>query len=93
MTARCAQVLGAAIRAKHALEAAEPGKWAETFVSLKMAFFHDYADGLVCSIAHGVDYFDNIIAACEGRLVWKEKGEYGDNFRKLTGSNVKIPWA
>lgn len=57
--------------------------WAEVFVALKMSFFRQHARGLVCSTTHGLDYFDNVVAACEGRLQWDEKGEYGQNFRKM----------
>jgi len=59
---------------------------APMFVELKIAFMRHHGRGLVCSTIHGTEFFDNVVACCEGRLVWDkyvEKGEYGDNFRKL----------
>lgn len=76
-----------ALMAQTILDVIDPEKWAETFVALKMDWFREHADGLICSCEHGLDYFRNIIAAYEGRLVWKEKGEYGDNFRRMTSAS------
>ena len=66
------------------LKEVRPELWAETFVRRKLEFFSLYANGLVSSIEHGTQYFENILAVADGKLEWKEKGEYGDNFRKLT---------
>ena len=37
--------------------------------------------GLTFSNSHGIDLFKNILDCLNGR-VWKEEGEYGNNFRK-----------
>lgn len=42
------------------------------------------------STAHGLEFFDNVVACCEGRMEWNEKGEYGDNFRRLIAT--RWPW-
>lgn len=65
------------------LPAVQLGVW---YVDLKLWFFRKHQRGLICSTQHGTDFFNNIVACCEGRMVWDkdiEKGEYGDNFRKL----------
>lgn len=84
MSPRQTALVIAAKSAQAALRTAAPSDWAERFVLLKMWFFKACANGNVCSISHGTEYFDNIVAACEGRLEWKEKGEYGENFRRMT---------
>lgn len=56
-----------------------PHLWAVWYVELRMMFCRLYPHGLV-STTHGVDFFDNVLAGPEA---WDEKGEYGDNFRKM----------
>lgn len=58
-------------------------RWAELFVDLRMWFHREHGRKLICSTSHGIDFFRNVIEVAEGRLVWEEEGEYGDNFRKL----------
>jgi hypothetical protein len=79
-------MLEAARAASEILALINKNVWAKTFVGLRIAFFRKFGRGLVCSTQHGVDYFDHVVACCEGRLIWSkdvEKGEYGDNFRKM----------
>ena len=64
--------------------------WAEVWVELRMSFHRCFGRGLITSTAHGIDWFENVIAACEGRLVWEEKGEYGDNFRKMIAGRPRF---
>jgi len=64
--------------------------FAAEFIRLKEAFFRKYHDGLICSTVHGIDFFTNVVACCEGRLEWDEKGEYGNNFRRLIAT--RPPW-
>lgn len=56
--------------------------WAVLFVELRMQFHRRYGRRLILSTVHGVDFFDNVIN-CAGGREWEEKGEYGNNFRKL----------
>lgn len=72
-----------AIACQIALDLMPTKKWAETFVELRMAFFRRFGRGLFASTAHGADYFRNVVEVCEGRLVWEEKGECGNNFREM----------
>lgn len=65
------------------LELAPAHRWADMFVDLKMWFFGRHGRGLISSTSHDTDYFRNIIELAEGRMEWKEKGPYGDNFRKM----------
>lgn len=62
-------------------------KWAEIFVNSKIKFQREYADGLIFSTVHGIDFFKHVL---NGK--WPEydpvtrigeSGEYGNNFRKL----------
>ena len=76
-------MLDLAVQLKVHLELVRPEKWAEAFVNVKMEFFRCYGRGLISSCEHGVNYFDNVIGLCRGTLEWKEKGEYGENFRKM----------
>jgi len=62
------------------LKACEPHLWADLFVKLYMQFHRMYGQGYITSTSHGVDFFDNVVAGPEA---WKEKGIYGDNFRKM----------
>lgn len=83
-------MLDAAKACSIALSMVPQRMWAELFVELKMAFFRKFARGLICSTTHGLDWFDNIVAACEGRLEWDEKGEYGENFRKMIAGRPRV---
>ena len=60
-------------------------EWAELFVLLKMEFFKKYQRGIICSSAHGTEWFQNILDCLNGKEWDKKehKGEYEDNFRKL----------
>lgn len=60
-----------------------PTTWAALFVQLRIDFFRLFQRGLVTSTVHGLDFFQNVIDVIEGRLVWDEEGEYGENFRKI----------
>ena len=60
-----------------------PKLWGENFVELRIWFHRKHGRGLVLSTLHGIDFFQNVVDACEGRMKWKEEGIYGDNFRKL----------
>lgn len=71
------------------LQGTPSAEWATVFVGLKMLFFRQHAQGLITSTSHGVDFFDNVIDCIEGRLVWDEQGEYGDNFRKMIAGRSK----
>ena len=76
-------MLKAALLSQQILNQCEGILWARVFVELKMDFFRAYGRGLISSCEHGIDYFDTIVKCCRGEMVWKEKGEYGDNFRKM----------
>jgi hypothetical protein len=76
-----------ALLAQTVLDAIPAKGWAETFVYLKMDWFRKHANGLICSCEHGLDYFKHIIAAYECRLEWNEKGDYGENFRRMTSAS------
>lgn len=68
---------------------AVPGRiWADVYVELRMIFHRRYGRGLVISTTHGADFFDNVIDCCEGTLAWDEKGELGENFRKMIRGRV-----
>ena len=60
-----------------------PRKWAEEWVHQRMEFHRKHGRGLTLSTSHGIEFFQNVVDACEGRLKWKEEGIYGDNFRRL----------
>lgn len=62
-------------------------EWARTFCELRVEFHRKYSNGLVFSTFHGVDFFNNVIN-CLDRAEWTEKGEYGNNFRKLIKNNI-----
>src|SRR5208283_480743 len=67
--------------------------WAETFMELRLSFFRKFQRRLVVSTIHGIDFFSNVIACCEVRIVWDkdtEKGEYGDNFRELITERPRV---
>lgn len=63
-------------------ELKDPKTFAKTYVNLRLQFFRQFNPGFICSTSHGIDYFDNLKACLAGKE-WNEKGEYGDNFRKL----------
>lgn len=56
--------------------------FAVDYVNARLDFFRKFNPGYICSTSHGVDYFDNLRNCLAGDS-WTEKGEYGDNFRKL----------
>lgn len=68
-----------ALVARSVLDMVPGSKWAVVFIELRMAFNRLYPHGTL-STTHGADFFDNILA---GASEWDEKGEYGDNFRKM----------
>lgn len=74
----------AAKLAQATLDSTTHEDWAVTFVGLKMEWFRQFANGLVCSTSHGLDYFTNLMDAYDGKLKWNEEGDLGANFRKLT---------
>lgn len=80
-------MLEAAKRIQHNLDLCgqhKPQDWAELFVTFKMWFHREFSRGLICSTEHGIDYFEHVRIGCEeGTKFWTEKGEYGDNFRKM----------
>lgn len=72
----------------HELNTISDGKlWAETFVERKMEFHRRFSMGLITSITHGMDFFDNVMNGLNGSK-WDERGEYGDNFRKIITSQT-----
>lgn len=64
---------------KDLLDTVSKDLFAPLFVESRMEFTRRYSKG-ICSTSHGLEFFENVIA---GPDKWKEKGEYGDNFRKL----------
>lgn len=60
-----------------------PWRFGDMFVNLKMWFTKQHGRGLTTSTSHDTDFFQNVIDVAEGRLVWEEEGELGDNFRKM----------
>lgn len=65
------------------LNLAPPRRFGDLFVDMKMWFVGKFGRGLTTSTTHGADFFKNVIGLAEGTLEWDEKGEYGDNFRKM----------
>ena len=65
------------------LEFAQPREWAVIFVERRMELQRRFLKGLVLSTTHGTDIYWNIIYALQGVIVWEEKGELEDNFRKF----------
>lgn len=66
------------------------GNWAALYCKLRIEFFHLYnTEKLICSTAHGIEFFHNMLAVMEGRMVWKEtddkcrETEYSKNFNTL----------
>ena len=57
-------------------------KWAEVFVNRRLEFAGKYGNGLIFSTVHGADFFDNVVDCISG-MTWEEKGDLGNNFRKL----------
>ncbi len=43
------------------LDTCSADSFAETFVKLKVTYWHEYSNGLVCSNSHGIEFFNNII--------------------------------
>ena len=70
------------IKANQTLNGASKSDFAPMFIGLKRLFYDKYQNGLVFSTAHGVDFFTNVINCLDGQK-WEEKGEYGNNFRKM----------
>lgn len=35
--------------------------FADTFIKLKVTYWHEYSNGLICSNSHGINFFDNIV--------------------------------
>lgn len=60
----------------------DPRVFAKNYVNLRLQFFRQFNPGYICSTSHGIDFFDNIRNCLAGEE-WMEKGEYGNNFRKL----------
>ncbi len=73
-------MIGYAQAAVDALRVLKGQEWAVAFVELRLQFFRRYQRGLICSTEHGPEFFEHILA---GPKAWKEKGEYGNNFRAL----------
>lgn len=65
------------------LDVAPKWRFGDLFVDLKIWFMRKHGRGLTTSTSHDTAFFQNVIDVAEGRLKWKEEGEYGDNFRKL----------
>lgn len=65
-------------------------EWAKTFVYLKIRFHYKYCHGLITSIAHGSDWFKNIVGCLDGTMTWDERGEYGNNFRRIIELNKPL---
>lgn len=56
------------------------------FIKLRLEFFRKFQRNLITSTIHGIDFFHNVVFCCNGGQ-WEEKGEYGDNFRKIIKLN------
>lgn len=65
-------------------------RYGDLFVDMKIWFIRKHGRGLLTSTLHGTDFFQNIIDVAEGRLKWKEEGEYEDNFRKLVLQRPRV---
>jgi hypothetical protein len=77
----------AAVRALARLNA---DHFARSYVQLRQAFFHKHnPDKLICSTAHGIDFFSNLLFVMdggqwrEGDLRDKRESEYSKNFKLL----------
>ena len=57
------------------------------FVELRLEFARKHSRKLIFSTSHGTDFFQNIIDCLNG-MEWEEKGEFGNNFRKLIELNL-----
>jgi hypothetical protein len=51
------------------------------FCRLREELHNRFFKGLIFSTTHGADIFKNVLNCLNGQ-VWKEEGEYGNNFRK-----------
>lgn len=68
----------------HVLATTTGKKWAEEYVRLRMEFHRKHGHGLILSIWHGIDFFDNVYRAITQDEKFKEpEGEYKRNFLKL----------
>lgn len=65
------------------LSSCNPKDYGMIFVNRKMEFHRRFSNGLITSTNHGTEFFHNVINCLDGHLKWIERGEYGDNFRKL----------
>lgn len=67
--------------------------WGRCFVKLRREFWFTFnPDKLIFSTAHGADFFRNLLDCLEGRREWTkddERGELGDNFRRLVEQGRK----
>jgi hypothetical protein len=61
-------------------------EFAVAFVEARMAFARTYTRDYLFSTSHGLEFFQNVLDCASGKLVWKEEGEYGNNFRKFIQS-------
>lgn len=82
-------MLDAAKACVTALDMVPQRMWGVLWVELRMSFHRRFSRGLICSTTHGPEFFENVINAIEGRLEWDEKGEYGENFRKIIKGRPK----
>jgi hypothetical protein len=70
------------------LSACPLNRWAEVFVKRRLEFAGRFNNGLIFSTSHGADFFDNVVNCIDG-AEWEEKGELGNNFRKLVDMGRK----
>jgi len=70
------------------LENVNPKDFGKMFVELRMEFARKHSGGLIFSTFHGVEFFENIINCLNGMTWEEEKGEFGNNFRKLIERNI-----
>jgi hypothetical protein len=61
-------------------------EFAVAFVEARMAFARTYTRDYLFSTSHGLEFFQNVLDCASDKLVWKEEGEYGNNFRKFIKS-------
>lgn len=63
-----------------------PEDWAFCFVHYRMEAFRRYHHGLILSTSIGINYFEIMLACLDG-AEWDEKGEFGNNLRKVIELN------
>jgi hypothetical protein len=73
------------------LDTCEVKDFAALYMKRRIEVYNLYSKGLICSTAHGIEYFHNVIKYIDCPEEYKEtekgKAEYETNFRKILTLN------